>query len=112
MLPLICFTTKFPFNTSVSVSVSSDGVFNYTISGSAKIKDYVGNAKLIVKDMLPYTININKSKLPSTCTYDGNKTITCIKEYNNITEEDYINSVFEVNASFNVYPNISLGLVV
>ena len=69
---------------------SIDGVFNYTISGSAKIKDYVGNAKLIVKDMLPYTININKSKLPSTCTYDGNKTITCIKEYNNITEEDYI----------------------
>lgn len=81
---------------------SIDGVFNYTISGSAKIKDYVGNAKLIVKDMLPYTININKSKLPSTCTYDGNKTITCIKEYNNITEEDYINGVFEVNASFNL----------
>lgn len=52
--------------------------------------------------MLPYTININKSKLPSTCTYDGNKTITCIKEYNNITEEDYINGVFEVNASFNL----------
>lgn len=52
--------------------------------------------------MLPYTININKSKLPSTCTYDGNKTITCIKEYNNITEEDYINGVFEVNASFDL----------
>ena len=81
---------------------SIDGVFNYTISSSAKIKDYVGNAKLIVKDMLPYTIDINKSKLPSTCTYDGNKTITCIKEYNNITEEDYINGVFEVNASFNL----------
>lgn len=81
---------------------SIDGVFNYTISSSAKIKDYVGNAKLIVKDMLLYTININKSKLPSTCTYDGNKTITCIKEYNNITEEDYINGVFEVNASFNL----------
>ena len=81
---------------------SIDGVFNYTISGSAKIKDYVGSTKLIVKDMLPYTIDINKSKLPSTCTYDGNKTITCIKEYNNITEEDYINGVFEVNASFNL----------
>ena len=26
MLPLICFTTKFPFNTSASVSVSSDGI--------------------------------------------------------------------------------------
>ena len=60
-----------------------NGKVNYTISGSATVRDYVGDIKVTIKDMLPYAIDEDSSIIPNACTYDGNKTITCIKEYNN-----------------------------
>lgn len=76
-------------------------VFEYTITASGNIKEYVGEATLTVKDILPYAIDTDKSTLDNRCVYDGNKTITCIKEYK-VTEKDYTNGVFSVNEEFNL----------
>ena len=82
---------------------SIDGTFRYTITGSGNIKKYVGDATLIVKDILPYAIDTEKSILDNRCQYNANdNTITCRVDYNNITENDYTNGVFEVNETFNL----------
>ncbi len=79
-----------------------NGKVNYTISGSATVRDYVGDIKVTIKDMLPYAIDENSSIIPNACTYDGNKTITCVKEYKNVTSDDYTDGIFKVDASFNL----------
>lgn len=81
---------------------SVDGVFEYNITASGNVKEYVGNIKVNVKDILPYAIDEEKSTLDNRCTYDGNKTITCAQEYTNITEEDYTNGVYTVDETFNL----------
>ena len=81
---------------------SVDGVFEYNITASGNIKEYVGTVKVTVKDILPYAIDEEKSTLDNRCTYDGNKTITCTQEYINITEEDYTNGVLKVDETFNL----------
>ena len=81
---------------------SVNGVFEYNITASGNVKEYVGNATLTVKDILPYAIDREKSVLDNRCTYDGNKTITCTQEYANITEEDYTNGVLKVDETFNL----------
>ena len=79
-----------------------NGKVNYTISGSATVRDYVGDIKVTIKDMLPYAIDEDSSIIPNACTYDGNKTITCVKEYKNVTSDDYTDGIFKVDASFNL----------
>ena len=79
-----------------------NGKVNYTISGSATVRDYVGDIKVTIKDMLPYVIDKNSSIIPNACTYDGNKTITCVKKYKNVTSDDYTDGIFKVDASFNL----------
>ena len=79
-----------------------NGKVNYTISGSATVRDYVGDIKVTIKDMLPYAIDENSSIIPNACTYDGNKTIICVKEYKNVTSADYTDGIFKVDASFNL----------
>ena len=81
---------------------SIDGVFEYNITASGNVKEYVGNIKVNVKDILPYAIDEEKSTLDNRCTYDGNKTIACAQEYTNITEEDYTNGVYTVDETFNL----------
>ena len=79
-----------------------NGKVNYTISGSATVRDYVGDIKVTIKDMLPYAIDEDSSIIPNACTYDGNKTITCVKEYKNVTSDDYTDGIFKVDASFDL----------
>ncbi len=79
-----------------------NGKVNYTISGSATVRDYVGDIKITIKDMLPYAIDEDSSIIPNACTYDGNKTITCVKEYKNVTSDDYTDGIFKVDTSFNL----------
>ncbi len=81
---------------------SIDGVFEYNITASGSVKEYVGNVKLTVSDILPYAIDEGKSVLDNRCKYDGNNTITCEVEYEDITEEDYTNGVYNVNEVFNL----------
>ena len=79
-----------------------NGKVNYTISGSATVRDYVGDIKVTIKDMLPYAIDEDSSIIPNACTYDGNKTITCVKEYKNVTSDNYTDGIFKVDASFDL----------
>ena len=79
-----------------------NGKVNYTISGSATVRDYVGDIKVTIKDMLPYAIDEDSSIIPNACTYDGNKTITCVKEYKNVVSDDYTDGIFKVDTSFNL----------
>ncbi|MCI7241945.1 MAG: MucBP domain-containing protein, partial [Bacilli bacterium] len=80
---------------------SINGTFNYTLKGSAIVRDYVGKATLKVVDTLPYKIDENNSKLDNMCSYDGNYTITCTKEYN-IKDTDYIDGEYKINKEFNL----------
>ena len=80
---------------------SINGTFNYTLKGSAIVRDYVGKATLKVVDTLPYKIDENNSKLDNMCSYDGNYTITCTKEYN-IKDTDYIDGEYKINEEFNL----------
>ena len=79
-----------------------NGKVNYTISGSANVRDYVGDIKVTIKDMLPYAIDEDSSIIPNACTYDGNKSITCVKEYKNVVSDDYTDGIFKVDASFDL----------
>ena len=79
-----------------------NGKVNYTISGSANVRDYVGDIKVTIKDMLPYAIDEDSSIIPNACTYDGNKSITCVKEYENVVSDDYTDGIFKVDASFDL----------
>ena len=82
---------------------SVNGVFNYTITASGKIKDYVGDATLTVVDELPYEIDEEKSSIDNSCKYNKiDNTITCTKEYTNIKEEDYIDGIYEIYETFNL----------
>ncbi len=82
---------------------SVNGAFDYNISGSADVKNYVGDVTLIVKDTLPYTINVSESTIPTSCKYEeSTKIITCSMVYKNIKESDYISGKFSVSASFNL----------
>lgn len=80
---------------------SINGTFNYTLKGSTIVRDYVGKATLKVVDTLPYKIDKNNSKLDNMCSYDGNYTITCTKEYN-IKDTDYIDGEYKINEEFNL----------
>ena len=59
---------------------SINGVFNYKLTYSGTIKDYVGTATVTLKDILPYEIDEELSTFEG-CTYE-NKTITCTKDIN------------------------------
>lgn len=80
---------------------SINGTFNYTLKGSTIVRNYVGKATLKVVDTLPYKIDENNSKLDNMCSYDGNYTITCTKEYN-IKDTDYIDGEYKINEEFNL----------
>ena len=80
---------------------SINGTFNYTLKGSTIVRDYVGKTTLKVVDTLPYKIDENNSKLDNMCSYDGNYTITCTKEYN-IKDTDYTDGEYKINEEFNL----------
>ena len=82
---------------------SINGVFNYTITASTVITDYVGDATLIVTDILPYAIDKDNSTYDNRCTYnEENNTITCKVVYTDITENDYIDGIYSINEEFNL----------
>ena len=86
-----------------------DGTFNYVITASGTIKNYIGKVTLKVVDTLPYKIDESKSTLVGNCIYDGDKTIVCSKEYI-IDESDYaINEDGE--KEFNINETFDLSLV-
>jgi len=90
-----------------------NSTFEYKITASGTVKDYVGKVTLKVTDTLPYEIDEENSALDNSCKYE-NGVITCIKEYN-ITSEDYTTledgeKVFNINEEFTLnlkYKNIT-----
>ena len=94
---------------------SINDVFNYTITASGEITEYVGNATLVVTDILPFAINEDKSDYDNRCIYNKeDNTITCEVVYN-ITEEEYVDGVYTINEEFNlnlVFKDIDTDIVV
>ena len=78
--------------------------FDYKIKVDSIIKDYIGNVKLKVIDILPYKIDEN-SIIDDRCKYDGNLEIVCEIDYGEIKEENYMKvedeKVFNINEEFN-----------
>lgn len=78
----------------------SDVKVSYKINYNANVKDYLGNAKVIIVDKLPYMIDVNKSNLDGG-VYDASKnTITWIEEINNI--DTYENGIKKINIVKNI----------
>ena len=82
---------------------SVDGVFDYSITASGEIKDYVGDATLTVVDKLPYELDLDKSNIDNRCIYDADtNTITCSVSYSDITKEDYTDGIYNIEEVFNL----------
>ncbi len=96
--------------TGTSTIDSLDEEISYNINYTAQISDYEGNAKVVLVDQLPYTIDEGKSELDGG-TYDADrKTITWEQEVNDIqmttTKEVQISKAIKV-----VYTGISQDTV-
>ena len=74
----------------------------YTITYTANVKDYIGDAEVVIVDTLPYAIDEGKSDLNGGTYNSGNHTITWTE---NITG---INSFTNTNNSINITKNISI----
>ena len=82
---------------------SVDGRFDYSITASGEIKDYVGEATLTVVDKLPYELDLDKSNIDNRCIYDADtNTITCSVSYSAITKEDYTDGIYNIEEVFNL----------
>ena len=77
----------------------------YTITYTANVKDYIGDAEVVIVDTLPYTIDEGKSNLNGGTYNSANHTITWTE---NITG---INSFTNTNNSINITKNISIVYV-
>ena len=67
-----------------STITNADQLVEYEITYTASIKDYIGNAEVVIVDTLPYEIDETKSDLAGG-TYDARaKTITWTETINNI----------------------------
>lgn len=67
-----------------STITNADQLVEYEITYTASIKDYIGNAEVVIVDTLPYEIDETKSDLAGG-TYDARaKTITWTESINNL----------------------------
>lgn len=95
-----------------SVSSTNDA-FIYTITYQAEIKDYVGDVKLVIKDVLPYEIDVEKSIIDTNnniaCKYI-NSMIVC--EYNKTINSEEDNTI-EVVINLELYfKNVDKEMVI
>ena len=92
---------------------SINEAFIYTITYNAVIKDYVGDVKLVIKDVLPYEIDVEKSILDTNnniaCKYI-NSMIVC--EYNKTINSEEDNTI-EVVINLELYfKNVDKEMVI
>ena len=76
---------------------SIDSAFEYTITYHTQIKDYVGEVKILIEDLLPYEIDEEKSNLGNVCKYtkgklicEYNKVINTVEDGNIFIEENIV----------------------
>ena len=76
---------------------SIDSAFEYTITYHTQIKDYVGEVKILIEDLLPYEIDEEKSNLGNVCRYtkgklicEYNKVINTVEDGNIFIEENIV----------------------
>lgn len=103
---------------------SINDYFNYNINVNASVKEYIGNVKLKVIDILPYKIDLNNSILDDRCVLSSDYEITCLIDYGEINQKNYnedeeynINEIFKFKLSFididlNTVINNSLSYVI
>ena len=92
---------------------SINEAFIYTITYNAVIKDYVGDVKLVIKDVLPYEIDVEKSIIDTNnniaCKYI-NSMIVC--EYNKTINSEEDNTI-EVVINLELYfKNVDKEMVI
>ena len=82
---------------------SIDGVFDYKLTYVGRIENYVGKAKLVLTDKLPYELDLNNSSIDNRCVYSADtNTITCSVSYSDITKEDYTDGIYNIEEVFNL----------
>lgn len=83
--------------------------FDYTITYNTEINDYVGKATLTITDILPYEIDVEKSKISNNCKYNKeNNTIVCKYEMDNTLVGTEITN--DVNTDINENRNIIFNI--
>jgi len=88
--------------TASDVVKNINEAFNYNIKYKTILDKYIGNAKILLVDKLPYPIDITKSNLSNGIYDENNLTITWIKEYEVNTYEN-INNIIEFNINISLY---------
>ena len=89
-------------NSTLEKVTEKDQEIPYTITYTANVKEYIGDAEVVIVDTLPYTIDEGKSDLNGGTYNSGNHTITWTE---NITG---INSFTNTNNQINITKNIRL----
>ena len=64
--------------------IAKDEVLNYTINYNAELKDYIGDATITIKDVLPYKVDLEKSDLADGIYDEETDTITWEETWNDI----------------------------
>ena len=74
---------------------SPDQAIDYNINYTAKVDNYIGNAKVTIVDTLPYEIDTAKSNIANGTYNAEEKTITWTEEIGNI--DTFVNGAKEIN---------------
>ena len=94
--------SKIDKESSLDKVTAKDQAIPYTITYTANVTDYIGDAEVVIVDTLPYAIDEGKSDLNGGTYNSGNHTITWTE---NITG---INSFTNTNNQINITKNISV----
>lgn len=79
---------------------SINDTFEYTLNYNAKITDYVGNANLVITDILPYEVK-SIEYLDRRCSYnENNNTIICTNNYDITSTNNTISESFDIKVKF------------
>ena len=86
---------------------NKNDIVNYKINYHTLLKNYIGNAKIIITDNLPCEIDLDNSELDNAI-YDKNKlTLTWIINVNDIDTYTFGNKLINIDKNINVkYKNI------
>ena len=78
--------------------INKDDIFEYNISYSGKINNYIGRAQVVIVDTLPYEIDESKSVLDGGTYDEENQTITWVELIDDInTYEDESEGQISIN---------------
>ena len=97
--------------TQINKILGADSTFKYVLAYDGEIKDYVGEARVILKDTLPYEVASIKYD-ENSCSYDAStRELTCVKIFGVTKENTKIKATFSAEVRYNnLTSEVDLGI--